>query len=384
MQNMEAAGTCPQNAGDLADLIADAARAGRKVAIAGGGSKDGIGAPSDTAMRLDMRGFSTVIDYDPAELVLTVGAGVPLAEVERLVASEGQMLAFGPFDHGPIFGQPAGKATIGGIVAAGVSGPLRLGHGNARDHVLGLEAVSGQGEHFKAGAKVVKNVTGFDLPKLLTGSWGRLAAITQITLKVLPRPRTRLTHVVEGLEPDAAAALMREAMRQPLSVTGAAHWGGTPSKTALRIEGFAESVAARQQRLTALAAIPGYQIPEAEEEDFWSRIATARPVAGTGPLWRISLPASAAPGLVRDLGLGSGDWMMDWAGALLWIASDIAPDLLRGKVQALSGHAMLVRADEALRRRVPAFHPPSATLSALEARVRAVFDPDGIFDTGRF
>jgi glycolate oxidase FAD binding subunit len=173
-------------------------------------------------------------------------------------------------------------------------------------------------------------------------------------------------------------------MRQPLSVTGAAHWGGTPSKTALRIEGFAESVAARQQRLATLSTVPGYQLSDAEEEDFWSRIATAGPVAGTGSLWRISLPASAAPGLVRDFGLGPGDWMMDWAGALLWIASDVAPDLLRERVQGLSGHAMLVRADETLRRRVPAFHPPSATLSALEARVRAVFDPDGIFDTGRF
>jgi len=158
-------------------MIAAHADTGAKLALCGGGSKEQLGAPRE-AERVDMTGFAGVVDYDPAELVLTVRPGTPLAEIEALVASENQMLAFDPFDHGPIYGMPAGRATIGGVVAAGVGGSQRLSGGAPRDHLLGFRAVSGRGEVFVAGAKVVKNVTGYDLPKLAAGSWGRLFAMT--------------------------------------------------------------------------------------------------------------------------------------------------------------------------------------------------------------
>lgn len=160
----------PGSADELIEVVADAAASGGKLEIIGGGSKADIGAPREAAL-LDMNAFSGVIDYDPAELVLTVGAATPLAEIQSLVAQSGQMLAFDPFDHGPLFGRPAGAATIGGVLGAGVSGSARLSRGAARDHLLGFRGVSGRGEAFVGGAKVVKNVTGYDLPKIMTSAW---------------------------------------------------------------------------------------------------------------------------------------------------------------------------------------------------------------------
>jgi glycolate oxidase FAD binding subunit len=245
--------TRPATTDDLCALIADAQATGTKLRLRGGSTKDAIGAPCE-AQVIDMRGFAGVVDYDPPELVLTVGAGTPLAQIEALVASEGQMLAFDPFDHGAMLGNDGG-ATIGGIIAAGVAGPARLSRGGARDHLLGFTAVSGRGEKFVAGAKVVKNVTGYDLPKLMAGSWGRLAALTELTLKVLPAPRTQQTLVMRGLDPAGAVAAMARAMGSAAEVTAAAHlpdWRGE-AMTALRLDGFAESVAARAAAATRRA-----------------------------------------------------------------------------------------------------------------------------------
>ena len=242
----------PQSAQDVVDAIADALRAGEKLAITGGASKAAIGAPV-AARRLEMTGLRGVVDYDPAELVLTVRPGTPLAEIQTTVAQAWQMLAFEPFDHGPMFGQPEGAATIGGVVAAGVSGSQRLSGGAVRDHLLGFRAVSGRGELFTAGARVVKNVTGFDLPKLAAGSWGRLFAMTELTLKVLPRPRESVTRLLAGLDVERAVAAMSLAMGSQADVAAAAHFpaglsGGT-SATILRVQGFGPSVAARCRML---------------------------------------------------------------------------------------------------------------------------------------
>ena len=179
----------PTTEQDVVDAIAQAASDGRHLEIRGGGSKAEFGAPDRNDDILDLTAFASVIDYDPAELVLTAGAGAPLSVIQALVESENQMLAFEPFDHGPLFGRPAGAATIGGVIGAGVAGSRRISAGSVRDHLLGFKGVSGRGEAFVAGAKVVKNVTGYDLPKLVCGSWGRLVALTEVTLKVLPRGR---------------------------------------------------------------------------------------------------------------------------------------------------------------------------------------------------
>ncbi|API60233.1 FAD-linked oxidase [Tardibacter chloracetimidivorans] len=375
---------------DLVEIVLEARRDRRTLAPAGGRSKADIGAHREDAVPIDMTGFAGVIDYDPAELVLTVGTGTPLAEIDALVAAERQMLAFDPFDHGPIFGRPEGHATIGGIVAAGVAGSQRLSCGSARDHLLGFQAVSGRGEALRAGARVVKNVTGYDLPKLAAGSWGRLFAMAEVTLKVLPRPLCRSTRVIAGLNPDRAVRAMAAALGSQAEVAAAAHIpahlrGGT-ALTGLRIQGFGPSVQARGALLDRLLADHGRveALDDAESDSFWESMRTVEPLGGDDPLWRVNVPPSKGSAVVAALRPSGARWMFDWAGGLVWVAFDGDPALVRTAAADAGGHALLVRGPASLRAAVPTFHPPAPGVAALEARVRRAFDPDGIFETGRF
>jgi len=378
----------PTHEDELADIITDAARDGTPLMLAAGGTKSAIGA--ETAARaIDLTGFSGVVDYDPAELVLTVRAGTRLTDVEALVCEQGQMLAFEPFDHGPIFGIPVGLATIGGVIAAGVAGSQRLSSGGARDHLLGFRAVSGRGEPFVAGAKVVKNVTGYDLPKLATGSWGRLFAMTELTLKVLPRPREWVTLVLHGLDPARATAAMAAALGCPADVAAAAHIPAMlrsgPSLTAFRLQGFGPSVAARKTMLTARLASFGELVAlDADDGTIWGDLASLRLLPVGRPLWRVNAPPSRGPEIAAAVEALGGDWLFDWAGGLVWIACDATPCLIREAAIQAGGHAMLIRASAAMRADTPAFHPLAPAISSLEARLRRAFDPSGVFETGRF
>jgi len=378
----------PDSAEDLSHLFREAAGEGRRLELRGGGSKAAVGAGREAEI-VDMRGFAGVVDYDPPELVLTVRPGTPLVEVEQLVADQGQMLAFDPFDHGPLFGAATGKATIGGIVAAGVAGSGRLMAGGVRDHLLGFTAVSGRGERFVAGGKVVKNVTGYDLPKLIAGSWGRLAAMTELTLKVLPRPRVLRTMAIEGLGPAAAQAAMACAMGSPAEIGAAAHHPpleDRPALTLFRVQGFAPSVDARCAALPRLLGAHGrvVALSEADASILWRSIGRVEALADAGTLWRISLPPSASTDIVERFEALGGRWLLDWAGGLLWLAFDGDPLLVRQAAEMACGHAMLVRGPAPLRDHVPAQHPRPPGVMALETRVRRAFDPTGIFETGRF
>lgn len=373
---------------DIAELIADAIRAGDPLAITGGGSKADVGRPV-AAAPLDMSGFTGIVDYDPAELVLTVRPGTPLAHVEALLEAERQMLAFDPFDHGPLFGRPVGTATIGGVIAAGVAGSRRLSAGGARDHLLGFRAVSGRGEPFVAGAKVVKNVTGYDLPKLVAGSWGRLCAVTELSLKVLPRPETSATWFVAGLDATQAVRAMAAAMGSQADVASAAHRPGSgtaKAMTAFRIEGFPPSVRARGALLDRLLGEygPAGQADDVAATQFWANLRTTASLPADRPLWRVSVAPSRGVDIIGALEPLGAEWLMDWAGGLVWLAIDGADEEVRGAASRAGGHAMLVRADPAIRDAVPAFHPQSPGLAAIEARVRRAFDPAGVFETGRF
>lgn len=376
----------PTMVNELCDVIGDALQDGAGLRMRGGGSKDTIGASTPRARILDMRGFSGIVDYDPPELVLTAGAGTPLAEIEQAVAAEEQMLAFDPYDHGPLFGNPPGQATLGGIVVAGVAGPRRVSSGGVRDHLLGFEAVSGNGEAFKAGSRVVKNVTGFDLSKLIAGSWGRLVAVTSVTLKVLPLPSAQTTILLPGLEPGNAVAAMARAMGSSAGIAAAAHlpnWQDAPA-TLFRIDGFEESVGARARSAsTLLAAFGGTQVLEqATAAGLWGDIRTAAPLRADRPLWRFVVAPSKAPAVVEAL--GDDAWLMDWAGSLIWAASRADAGALRAAAEAAGGHAALIRGDEFLRAGVPALHPPAPGVDAIEANLRRAFDPGRIFDCGRF
>ncbi|QXQ07933.1 FAD-binding protein [Sphingosinicellaceae bacterium] len=375
---------------ELVDVVAAARGDGHALAIGGGLSKAGTGRPVADAVPLDLTAFAGIIDYDPAELVLTVGTGTPLAEIEALVRGEGQMLAFAPFDHGPIFGNVIGKATIGGVVAAGVAGSRRLSAGSVRDHLLGFRAVSGRGEALLAGARVVKNVTGYDLPKLAAGSWGRLFAMTELTLKVLPRPPLRATRAITGLDAGQAVAAMAAAMGSQAEVVAAAHipWyrHGGVALTALQVQGFGPAVAAKSAMLDRLLSSFGRveALDDAEDDRFWEDLRSLAPLGRDRPLWRVNVPPSRGGAVVLSLQPHGAEWLFDWAGGLVWLTFDGDPALVRAAADAAGGHASLVRGPAELRASVPAFHPAAAGVAALEMRVRRAFDPAGVFETGRF
>ncbi len=255
----------PRDAKEVEAAVQSVLATGKTAEIVGHGSKRAISRALQTDVTLELSALSGVTLYEPEELVLSARAGTPLAEIEALVAAHGQQLAFEPMDYGPILGAVAGRGTIGGMLAANLSGPRRVKAGAARDHFLGFHAVSGRGETFKSGGRVVKNVTGYDLSKLIAGSWGTLAVLTEATIKTLPRPETEETVLIRGLQTERAIEAMTAASGSACDISGAAHLPAEvavriPSAgiaagsavTALRIEGFAPSVAHRKGMIEAL------------------------------------------------------------------------------------------------------------------------------------
>lgn len=382
-------GLAPTTTPELCEAIAAAAAAGTHLEIRAGGSHADIGARREVPL-LDLRRFCGVVDYDPPELILTVRPGTPLVEVEAVLAAEEQALGFEPFDQGPLFGRPAGAATIGGVIAAAVAGPGRLTRGAARDHLLGVKAVSGRAEAFVAGSKVVKNVTGYDLPKLMAGSWGRLAAMTELTLKVGPRARASATMALEGLAIAEAVAAMARALASPLDVAAAAHLPaasqGARALTLLRLQGFERSVEARCAKAPALLQQFGTleRLREAEAAALWRAVTEATPLRGLDSLWRIHVPPSGAAAVIHTLEPLGARWLCDWAGGLIWLSLEGNAVRIRSTAQSAGGQATLVRAPQEVRNTVPALHPRAPAVSALEARVRRAFDPAGVFETARF
>ncbi|MBI1360190.1 MAG: glycolate oxidase subunit GlcE [Alphaproteobacteria bacterium] len=382
----------PADAREAAEILAAATADRRPVAISGGGSKAGVGRPGSGAATLSTTRLSGVIDYDPAELVLTARAGTRLDEIETLVAGEGQMLAFEPFDFGPVFGRASGASTLGGVVGAGIAGSRRLSAGNVRDHVLGFSAVSGRGDIFKAGGRVVKNVTGYDVSKVMAGSWGRLALLTEITLKVLPRPRETLTLALRGLPLDPAMKAIAEVMRSQAELAAAAHIPADESSlTLFRLEGVAPSVEARAKLVSDVLSDVSHleRLPAEDASALWASVRDASRLGQGGPndaQWRISLPLSAGGAVAAAVTEAGGRALIDWAGGLVWALAppDLAPVTVRELAAEAGGDALLVRAPETLRQTVPALHPPAPGVAALEARVRAAFDPAGILDPHRF
>ncbi|MGI6851052.1 glycolate oxidase subunit GlcE [Mesorhizobium sp. 1B3] len=371
--------------------------------IVGHGSKRNIGRPQQTEHMLDLSGLVGVTLYEPEELVLSARAGTPLAEIEELLARNGQQLAFEPMDYGPLLGGTAGRGTIGGVLAANLSGPRRLKAGAARDHILGVHAVSGRGEAFKSGGRVVKNVTGYDLSKGLAGSWGTLAAVTELTFKVLPAAETEMTLAIRGLVDDVAIAVMALAMGSSAEVSSAAHLPegvaqrvlggalGGDAATLLRVEGFGPSVTYRVESLMELLGRAG-QIDRIEADRarlLWRDIRDCVPFAdGTEkPVWRVSVAPSEAAKLALALRMeAAAEAFYDWQGGLVWLRMEGDPEAetLRRLIRKLGGgHATLVRASPAWRAAVSIFQPQQPGLAALSARLKEQFDPKGIFNPGR-
>ena len=398
------------DAGDVEQVVRSAIASEQPLEIIGHGSKRGIGQPMATNAVLDLSALNAVRSYEPNELIITLQAGVPLSDAVALIDSKNQQFAFEPIDTAPLLGTPS-VGTIGGMIGAGLAGPRRIKAGGARDHLLGAHGVSGFGDSFKAGGRVVKNVTGYDLCKLLAGSWGTLAVMTEVTLKVMPRPESERTLVLRGLDDVTANRAMTAALGSPFDVSGAAHVpnsvfraeGGVLGElgdrkqavTLLRLEGIAASAAHRAAALGKLLAPFGAAqiLEDAASAAVWSSVRDVVPFAAGGalgawPVWRIVCPPASGGALGEQLARDTGgDVIYDWGGGLIWAALPPKPDaqaaLVRQRVNAVGGHATLLRAPAEVRRNVDVFHPQAGGLAGLSERVRQSFDPRNILNRGR-
>src|SRR5262245_59793468 len=399
-----------RDAADVEAVVRAAIAGEQPLEIIGHGSKRRIGQPMATNAVLDVSALSAVMSYEPNELIITVQAGAPLADVMSLIDSKNQQFAFEPIDTGVLLGT-AGRGTVGGMIAAGLAGPRRIKAGGVRDHLLGAHAVSGFGDSFKTGGKVVKNVTGYDLCKLLAGSWGTLAVMTEVTLKVMPRPEAERTLVLRGLDDVTANRAMTVALGSPFDLSSAVHLPNSVFRpaagslaalasvgqevTLLRLEGIAASAASRAASLTRLVSPFGAAeiVEDAASTDTWNAIRDVLPFAADGalgawPVWRIVCPPASGGALGQQLARDTGgDVIYDWGGGLIWAALPPKPDaqaaVIRRRVGAAGGHATLIRAPEEVRRHLDVFQPQPAGLAALAERVRQGFDPKNILNRGR-
>ena len=368
--------TAPLVPGSEAE-VAEILRAGPPVALRGGGTR--APAPEPGTVLLSTAGLTGITLYEPGALTLVARAGTPLAEVEAALAAEGQMLPFEPWDARALTGA-TGAPSFGGMAATNASGPRRPVAGACRDSMIGVRFVDGTGMVVKNGGRVMKNVTGLDLVKLMAGSHGTLGVLTEISVKVLPRPERVATLVLRGLGLAPAVAAMSAALCTPFQVSGAAHLPDR-GETWLRLEGFAGSVAHRARALAAELVI--FAEAEMAERD-WTEVRDARPLAGAeapGAVWRISVKPSDGPGVVAALG-PDARWLMDWGGGLVWARVPEAFDL-RAALAALAGHATLVHPGHATPPRWPVLPPEAPPVAALSAALRARFDPAGRLDPGR-
>ena len=399
-----------RDAKDVEQAVRAAIASEQPLEIIGHGTKRMVGQPMATNALLDLSALNAVNSYEPNELIITVETGAPLSDVKSLIDSKNQRFAFEPMDTAPLLGRSE-AGTIGGMIGAGLAGPRRIQAGAARDHLLGAHAVSGFGDSFKAGGRVVKNVTGYDLCKLLAGSWGTLAVMIEVTLKVMPRPESERTLVLRDLDDLTANQAMTAALGSPFDVSGAAHVPksalhstigalgnlGSPQNalTLLRLEGITASAAHRAASLARLLSRFGAAeiIEDERSVAVWECVRDVEPFEAQGPLgawsvWRIVCPPASGSALGERLARETGgDVLYDWGGGLIWAAmpprSDAQAALVRQHAASAGGHAMLLRASDEVRRQVDVFQPASAGVAALNERVRQSFDPKSILNRGR-
>jgi glycolate oxidase FAD binding subunit len=361
---------------DEKDLIEHVARAQQPFAIAGLGTKRGLGRKVEGQV-LSLAAFKGITIYEAAELVLEAGAATPLAEIEDLLNRNNQQLAFEPPDYSRVFGTSRG--SLGSLLLCNLSGPRRLTAGAARDHILGIAGVSGRGESFKGGGRVVKNVTGYDMPRLMAGSFGTLAALTSVTFKVLPKPETEVTLIVPCTDYVSAGQVMRQAMQAPCDVSCAAFVNGTG--VLLRVEGIAASVADRVERLKKLIGLECKEVSSVTSLSHWKRIRDLEWLSSqTSVIWKISVPPTEGPELARTLEAQGARVVLDWSGGLVWAEID---EFVNVRSLMKSGQALLFRASDHIRATEDVFHPQATDLSALSARVKQSFDPKGILNPRR-
>jgi glycolate oxidase FAD binding subunit len=381
----------PNHAGDVAEIVREANTSRQRCEIVGGGTKRSLGSPVDADLQLDLSAIAGVELYEPEELVLKVRAGTPVSHIREVLAKKNQQLAFEPPQYAALFGNFTSEDTIGGIVACNLSGPRRILSGSVRDAVLGIEAVNGRGETFKGGGRTVKNVTGYDIPRLLTGSYGVLAVITSITFKIHPAPAREVTLVLTGLSDTVAIQVLSGTLKMPFDVSAAVHLSGrlSDSVTAVRLEGFSQSVAARERELGKYLEKMGPVTSMAGDEStaFWRRQRDLSDFARDPEscVWRLLLPATKA---ARVVAATRGEVLYDWGGSQIFIKTSAEgarsqATSLRTLAGEAGGSACLFKAPAALRVDLGTFQPRPKAYQELAERVRTSFDPNRVLNPGK-
>jgi glycolate oxidase FAD binding subunit len=390
---------------ELENLLADASESRTPVEVMGAGSKRAIGRPSQAALSLTTSSLAGISLFEPAELVISARAGTPLSRVESELAAHGQMLAFEPIDLGPVLGIEPGHTTMGAVLATNLSGSRRVASGAVRDHALGLQAVSGAGQSFKAGGRVMKNVTGVDMTRGLSGSWGTLAVLTEVTFRVMPIPEETGTLFLLGLPDSIAVEALCAAMGTPFEVSGAIHlqealaarlWHAgmrtaQGAVTALRLENFSRSVSYRKHRLKDTLKPFGeiHELDHASSLAFWDELRQLSVLQrSNAPLWRISTAPRSGPKVVAAIGRYMPcSVLYDWSGGLIWMealeVADAGAADVRRVVATHGGHATLIRAAPSVRAAVEVFQPLEHGLAHISRGIKSVLDPAGILNPGR-
>ena len=385
----------PRDEAEAADIVRQAVGRSERLRLVGGGTKSAIGRPAQDEATLSANGLAGITLYEPAEMVVAARAGTPLADVQALLAERGQMLPFEPIDHRRLLGS-TGEPSFGAVAAVNNSGPRRINAGAARDSLIGVRFVNGRGEAIKSGGRVMKNVTGLDLVKVMAGSWGTLGLLTEVTFKVLPVQERVATLIFPALDDARAIEALGAALGSPFELTGAAHLpagiGGAQARTLMRVEGFATSVDYRLGELRSL--LRRFGSPEVQEHDsgagLWADIRDAVPLAEPmdDAIWRISAAPSRGAAIAAAIAARrDARWFYDWGGGLIWLSTSAegaaGADVIRAAVRAQGGHATLVRAPDAVRAAVPVFEPLSEPLMRITAGIKAAHDPAGVFNPGR-
>ena len=395
----------PDTVEELAYLVAEAADTRTPLEVMGRGTKREVGRPVQYGAVLSTENLTGIQLYEPSELVLVARAGTPIAQIEQAQTEHDQEMPFEPIDLGPVLGFGRGQGTVGGMVATNFSGSRRILSGSVRDHVLGVQAVNGSGETIRAGGRVMKNVTGYDLSRALSGSWGTLAVMTEVAIKVLPAPREVRTVLCFGLaDPNGIEALCL-AMGTPFEVSGTVHMhaelaerlsdqeiaNAGASVTAIRVENFPASARYRSSRLKQMlqAYAPALELDTLRSRAFWDEIKTLKMFQkAERPLWRISTLPTAAAKLVHNLARKIDVRVLyDWSGGLVWLEtppiSDAGAVEIRRNLAEIGGHATLIRAEAPARAAIDVFQPLDKPVMALTASLKRAFDPVGILNPGR-
>jgi glycolate oxidase FAD binding subunit len=395
----------PRDNEDLSEAITQASTNKMRLEIVGEKSKQYIGRPMRVDRTLSTRQLSGISFYSPEELVISVRAGTSLSMVEHTLRHEEQQLAFEPIDYGPLFGFKTGQGTIGSVIACNLSGPRRIRSGAARDALIGIQGVNGRGEFFQNGGRVMKNVTGYDLNKGLSGSWGTLCVFSEVTLRVIPRFETAVTLVLQGLDDRLAVSALCDAMKSPYEISGAVHLQKAPagllsdpqiaglnsSITAIRLENFDAAVKYRSAKLRTKLSCYGDVVEFGQEttESFWQDMQHLNFLTQSkAPIWRISTAPKHGPILVSEIErIVPVSAVYDWSGGLVWLevpeSSDVSASDIRRSLAHLGGHATLIRANSEVRTRTEVFHPIPGALGKLTRGIKNSFDPHHILNPER-